>query len=126
MVETPVPSVDVVRTVTPTKEKAKTPTKAKKTTAKKAMQKRDNHSALNATAAECKHFGNGVYQVQAIVGRRSSPGNKWYKVRWAGYSEEDDTWEHWKSLKHLDDVFLQQMRLLDEQAEKKKRKYNTI
>jgi hypothetical protein len=121
MVETPVSSIDCVNTVTPTKKKTKTSIKAKSTKAKKAIPKREDHSSFTASVAEYKILSDNVYQVQAIVGRRSSPGNKWYKVRWAGYTEEHDTWEHWQCLKHLDDAFLQQMRLLDEHAKKKRK-----
>lgn len=34
-----------------------------------------------------------TYEVQAIIDHKGSPGKYLYRVRWKGYTEDDDTWE---------------------------------
>ncbi|KAI7873432.1 hypothetical protein K492DRAFT_112542, partial [Lichtheimia hyalospora FSU 10163] len=34
-----------------------------------------------------------IYEVEAIVDHKSHKDNFLYRVRWAGYDAEDDTWE---------------------------------
>ena len=91
----------VAQAVTPEKNKEKTVIKAKKSVQKKK--------------AGTKQYV-GTYTIQAIVERRVTNGKTHYRVRWEGYDEQDDTWESWTNLKHLDAVFLQQMKALDDAA----------
>lgn len=121
MVETP-PAAHAgipANAVTPVKHKTKTPTKAKHTktkTASKAKQER----APSSVVGEYGLLKDDVYQVEAIVGRRSYNRQRWYKVRWVGFSEMHDTWELWKNLKHLEATFHQQMQQFDEQFKKER------
>lgn len=39
-----------------------------------------------------------VYDVEKIVDHRSSQGKRWYRLRWAGYTARDDTWQEEKLL----------------------------
>lgn len=100
--------------VTPAQQNTKTPTKAKNTKTKttiKAKQERAPSSAVG----EYGLLQDDVFQVQAIVGRRSHNRQRWYKVRWVGFSEEHDTSELWEDLRQLEAPFHQQMQLFDEQ-----------
>ena len=36
---------------------------------------------------------SGEYVVEAVLGDRVRGGKKQYKLRWQGFTEEDDTWE---------------------------------
>lgn len=123
MVETPsTDQASNVKVVTPTKKKATTVTKAKKTRIKtKTVSKTKEERLSSIQVGEYGLLSRNVYRVQAIVGRRSCKSEKWYKIRWEGYSEEHDTWESWKNLKHLDIEFRKQMEHLDEQAKKQKK-----
>ena len=67
--------------VTPAQQNTKTTTKAKNTKTKttiKAKQERAPSSAVG----EYGLLQADVFQVQAIVGRRSHNRQRWYKVRW--------------------------------------------
>jgi hypothetical protein len=44
------------------------------------------------------------YVVEKIVGKRISDDQIEYRVKWEGYSEEENTWEPYESLKHLTDM----------------------
>ena len=39
------------------------------------------------------HRSVGTFEVEQIVASRTSHGKRKYKVRWAGHTEDDDTWE---------------------------------
>ncbi|VDD92472.1 unnamed protein product, partial [Enterobius vermicularis] len=39
-----------------------------------------------------------TFQVEKIVGYRVQDGKELYRVRWAGFNEEDDTWEPYENL----------------------------
>jgi hypothetical protein len=41
-----------------------------------------------------REYGDDVYEVERIIDRRRNEGNKWeYLIKWAGYSEEENSWE---------------------------------
>ena len=42
-------------------------------------------------AGRCDH--RNVYAMDGIVDHKGPPKSRKYRVRWAGYSEKDDTWE---------------------------------
>ena len=63
----------------------------------------------NAIAA-----GESVHEVERLINHRGKPGARQYKVRWAGYGPDDDTWEdashimttlihqYWEAIDHKD------------------------
>jgi hypothetical protein len=42
------------------------------------------------------------YLVDRILEARGTHSNRQYRIRWVGYSEENDTWESEKNLEHLE------------------------
>lgn len=63
-----------------------------------------------------------TFEVHSIVGVRIHCRRKEYRVHWLGYSEEEDTWECWSQLKHLDISFRRQMKQLDALLKKRHQK----
>jgi hypothetical protein len=44
------------------------------------------------------------YEVDSIVGKKDHKGKTYYKVRWVGYGQKDDTWEPEENLKNCEDA----------------------
>jgi len=40
------------------------------------------------------------YEIEAIVGKRKRKGKSHYRVKWAGYGSEDNTWEPLQNLQN--------------------------
>ena len=58
-------------------------------------------SLLKSVSEDPIIAGERRYEVEAIVNHRGVPGKYQYRVRWHGYTEDDDTWE---DESHFDDV----------------------
>ena len=48
---------------------------------------------MDLSEADSSGPSDNVYEVEAIVGHKHISSGILFKVRWAGYGEEDDTWE---------------------------------
>ena len=47
----------------------------------------------NPATRENYNISDDTYEVEAILDKRTNKGTTEYKIRWKGYSENDDTWE---------------------------------
>jgi hypothetical protein len=56
------------------------------------------HEDFKNKSNDEKSIIDNVYEVEAIVGEKVSRGELYYKVRWFGYTEADDSWERIKNL----------------------------
>ena len=52
----------------------------------------------------CKQNGKPVYELERIVDVRGAPEERFYRIRWAGWGEEDDSWVNWRQIDALDAV----------------------
>ncbi|XP_076248447.1 uncharacterized protein LOC143188205 isoform X2 [Calliopsis andreniformis] len=59
----------------------------------KRLKKEDQKASSSIKDKE-----NEEYEVQKIVGQRTIKGRRQFLVRWKGYDEDSDTWEHEKDL----------------------------
>lgn len=50
-------------------------------------------SSLKSVSEDAILGNEERYVIESIVTHRGTPGNYEYKVRWKGYTAEDDTWE---------------------------------
>jgi exonuclease III len=49
----------------------------------------------------CKQQGKEAWELESIVDVRGVPDERFYRVRWAGWAEEDDSWVNWRHLEAL-------------------------
>lgn len=62
-----------------------------------------------------------IYEVEAIINHRGTEQNREYKIRWKGYSAEDDTWEKSIDINAQDciDTYWKRINILKGKEEKK-------
>ena len=46
----------------------------------------------------CKQRGKVEYELERIVDVRGVPEERFYRVRWVGWGEDDDSWINWRQL----------------------------
>ena len=52
----------------------------------------------------CKQYGKASLELEKIVDVRGTPEERFYRVRWAGFGEDDDQWINWRQLDALDAI----------------------
>ena len=52
----------------------------------------------------CKQRGKVEYELERIVDVRGVPEERFYRVRWVGWGEDDDSWINWRQLDALDAI----------------------
>ena len=63
-----------------------------------------------------------VFEVEAIVGHRRRKGKMFFRIRWAGYTEDDDTWEEEGNLM-CDDLVKQYLEKIQNKKEPETREF---
>jgi len=111
--------------------------KTKVMTDKEYNKNQDKNGKLSAKIKEKiktneKEAENGnseeEYEVEKIVDQRTIKGRRQFLIRWKGYTEEEDTWEHEKDIncdKLIEEFLVEQEDIETEMEEKKKNKHES-
>ena len=65
-------------------------------------QGRNQHVTTCGLASREVH--SEEFEVEAVTDARGSPGHRFYKVKWRGYSGDESTWEPWRHLINADNA----------------------
>jgi hypothetical protein len=62
------------------------------------------HGCAVHRGRHCKHAGKVAWELERIVDVRGVPGERFFRVRWVGYTEKDDSWVNWRLMDALDAI----------------------